>query len=401
MKKIIRFIIKMIIYMIIILIGMLVMFYLMAPVYEFQEPQAFQGSKLYNPYKDMDSGAWKQYNFQVQSKAWGGITDGRRNTNELIDSVYKVLNFDHVATSDYQKINYHGKNDPAFIPTYEHGYSAFKTHQVCIGAERVLWTDLILFQTLSMKQWIIDLLDKDCEIVVLAHPLLRHGYTIEEMKYLTNYEMMEVLNNLRISTDHWDAALSSGQVVWLMGNDDAHDVLNPNDVGRKFTMINSPSKNREDIIASLKYGNSYGVDFYPTMDVPITERAKRIRHVPMVREVNLKDDTLSVRVDQTAEEIHFIGQNGTIMHTAFDSTTASYIIREDDSYIRTVFRFADGTSVYLNPVIRHDGEKPASMRTAVIDQTTTLILRIGYFLIVLTIIYFFKKRRQKRIAGDL
>ncbi len=399
MRKFIRFIVKMIIYMIIILISMLGVFYLMAPVYEFPEPIAFQGEKLYNPYKEMDSNAWKQYNFQVQSKAWGGITDGRKNSNELIDSIYRVLNFDHVATSDYQKINYHGKEKPSFIPTYEHGYNAFKTHQVCIGAKSVLWVDLILFQTLNMKQWIIDLLDKDCEIVVLAHPLLRHGYTVEEMKYLGNYEMMEVLNNLRISTRHWDAALSSGQLVWIMGNDDAHDVLHPNDVGRKFTMINSSTKNRGEIISNLKKGNCYGVDFYPTMDVPIAERAGRIRHVPKVREVKLNGDTLNVAVDRQADEINFIGQNGTIMHTVFDTTAASYSIRENDSYIRTVFRFSDGTSVYLNPVIRHNGEKPVSMRTAVINESSTLYLRIAYFLVILTLVYFFRNRRQKRIAG--
>ena len=88
---------------------------------------------------------------------------------------------------------------PNFIPTYEHGYNVYKTHQVCIGAERVLWTDLIFFQTKSMKQWIIDQLDQDCEIVSLAHPLLLNGYTVDELRFLTNYEMMEVLNNLRIS----------------------------------------------------------------------------------------------------------------------------------------------------------------------------------------------------------
>ncbi|NOX84637.1 MAG: hypothetical protein GXO86_01530, partial [Chlorobi bacterium] len=122
------------------------------------------------------------YNFQVQSKAWGGITSGRGNSNELIDSVYKKLGFDHVATSDYQKINLYGSDKPSFIPTYEHGYNLFKVHQVCIGAKHILWIDHVLFQTLSMKQWIIDQLNKDCEIVALAHPKLRDGYMPDEMK---------------------------------------------------------------------------------------------------------------------------------------------------------------------------------------------------------------------------
>ena len=384
--------------MLVILIGMLVVFYLLAPIYEFSEPKAFEGKKLYNPYEGMDSTQWRRYNFQVQSKAWGGITDGRKNTNHLIDSVYKELGFDHVATSDYQKINYYGSDKSSYIPTYEHGYNMFKTHQVCIGAKQVLWTDLILFQTVSMKQWIIDLLDRDCEIVVLAHPLLRHGYSVEEMQYLTNYEMMEVLNNLRISTDHWDAALSSGQLVWLMGNDDAHDVLHPNDVGRKFTMINSPTLNKEDIIKNLKIGKSYGVDFYPKMDVPIEERIERIKYTPVVQSVKLKGDTLFVAIDKKANEIEFIGQHGIIRHTALDTNQAVYLVQEDDSYIRTVFRFPDGSSVYLNPIIRDDGDFPASTRTAKVNQTATLGLRIAYFLIALTIVYLYTRRRQRKSA---
>ena len=395
MKKLVRFAVRTVVLMIVILLGMLVMFYLMAPVYEFAEPQPFHGTKLHNPYQKVDTSQWKRYNFQVQSKAWGGITDGRKNSNRLIDSVYNELGFDYVATSDYQKINHHGSEKPSFIPTYEHGYNIFKTHQVCVGAEEVLWTDLIFFQTTSMKQWIIDQLDKNCEIVSLAHPLLKHGYTLEDLKYLTNYEMMEVLNNLRISTEHWDVALSSGQVVWIMGNDDAHDVLNPNHVGRKFTMINSPTTNKDDIIKNLKSGNCYGVDFYPKMDVPLEERIERIKHVPVIQSVILEGDTLKVSVDQMANEIDFIGQNGIIRHTAMDTNAAQYIIKKEDTYVRTVFRFPDGSSIYLNPIIRHEGDYPVSLRKATVNGRATLGLRVGYFIAILTLVYLFRRRRQQ------
>jgi len=375
---------------------MLVMFYLMAPIYTFDEPKPFFGEKLYNPYANMDSAKWKQYNFQVQSKVWGGITDGRKNSNELIDSVYQALNFDHVATSDYQKINYYGSQKPSFIPTYEHGFNIFKTHQVCIGAKKVLWIDLILFQTLSMKQWIIDQLSHDCEIVVLAHPLLRNGYTLEEMKYLTNYRMMEVLNNLRISRDHWDTALSSGHLVWIMGNDDAHDVLHPNDVGRKFTMINSPTTNREDIINNLKAGNDYGVDFYPKMDVPIVERIARIKNVPMMKQIDLINDTLYVTVNQKAVRIDFIGQNGILRKTVLDTTHSSYKIKPEDTYVRTELKFADGSTIYLNPVVRYSGSEPVSHGKAQINKTATLWVRIIYFLVILSIVYLIRRKKLNR-----
>lgn len=378
---------------------MLVAFYLMAPIYQFSGPVKFSGDKLYNPYENMDSNHWRKYNFQVQSKAWLGITDGRKNSNELIDSIYTALGFDHVATSDYQKINYYGKEKSSFIPTYEHGYNMFKTHQVCIDAKSVLWTDLILWQTRSMKQWVIDQLKRESSIVALAHPLLRHGYSVEDMRYLTNYDMMEVLNNARLSYEHWDAALSTGNLAWMLGNDDAHDVLNSNHVGRKFTMINSPSLNKEDIIKNLKSGNAYGVDFFPKMDVPMDERIERSKYIPYITKVDLNGDTLTVAASQQARTITFIGQEGKILQTSSDTNISHYIIKENDTYVRTVLNYSDNTSLCLNPVVRYSGDKVVSLKTAKINVKATLYLRIAYFLIFLTIAYFYARRRKNKAAN--
>lgn len=375
---------------------MLVAYYLMAPVYKFSGPVPFTGDRLFNPYQHMDSLNWKKYNFQVQSKAWLGITDGRKNSNELIDSIYHELGFDHVATSDYQKINYFGKDDSAFIPTYEHGYNIFKTHQVCIGSKKVLWTDLMFGQTLSMKQWILDLLRDDNRIVVLAHPLLRNGYSVNDMKYLTNYDGIEVLNNVRVSTEHWDEALSSGQIATIIGNDDAHDVQNSNEVGRRFTMINSPTTYREDILYNLKLGNAYGMDFIRIDDEPMTHKYKRSRKLQYLLKAELISDTLFVKVDTISSEIRFITSNGKVVKK-LNKTDAGYcIIRDDYPYLRTEIEFFDGSVMYLNPVIRYSGEKPETLKTAIVDSGATLRLRIIYFVVALVIAYFIAKRRKLR-----
>ncbi|MCB2206978.1 MAG: hypothetical protein KQH67_01670 [Bacteroidetes bacterium] len=396
MRKFFRFIYRTVIYIFVVLIGMLIAFYLMAPIYEFSGPVKFNGDKLYNPYAKMDSTLWKKYNFQVQSKAWLGITDGRKNSNELIDSIYNALGFDHVATSDYQKINYYGKDKVSFIPTYEHGYNILKTHQVCVDAKKVLWTDLILWQTRSMKQWIIDQLKEDCSIVSLAHPLLRHGYSVEDMRYLTNYDMMEVLNNARLSYDHWDAALSTGNLAWMMGNDDAHDVLNSNHVGRKFTMINAPDMHKETIIQSLKTGNAYGVDFFPKMDVPMDERIELSKNIPYITKVNLTGDTIEVAASQEARTITFIGQEGKVLETYTNTKSATYVVQESDTYVRTVFNYPDNTSLCLNPIVRYSGEQVQSLKTAHVNTRATLYLRVVYFLIFLTIAYFYARRQKNK-----
>jgi len=398
MRKLFHFIFRTILYIFIILIGMLVAFYLMAPVYQFSGPVKFNGDQLYNPYENIDPSHWKKYNFQVQSKAWLGITDGRKNSNKLIDSTYTALGFDHVTTSDYQKINYYGKEKSSFIPTYEHGYNMFKTHQVCIDAKSVLWTDFILFQTKSMKQWVIDQLKHDCSLVALAHPFLWNGYTINDMKYLTNYSMMEVLSSLFISTEHWDAALTSGQVVWIIGSDDAHDVLHLGEVGRKFTLINSKNTVKKEIINSLLAGKNYGIDYYSSEDTSIIEKATQLGQLAFLKNAELKGDTFSVVFSKKAREFKFIGENGNVLKTVSNAKSAYYVIQPEDPYVRADVNFSYSYNIYLNPVIRHEGEFPKSLKTATIDTTATLRLRIVYFLVILSLVFLYVKWKQRKTA---
>lgn len=396
MKKLLRAVWRFIIYLLIVIAGMLIMYYLLAPVYKFSGPVPFNGNKLYNPYQSIDSSDWRKYNFQVQSKAWLGITDGRKNSNELIDSIYKRLGYDHVATSDYQKINTYGINDPAYIPTYEHGYNIFKTHQVCIDADKVLWIDLMFGQTLSMKQWILDKLSEHAKIIALAHPLLRDGYTINDMKYLTNYDAIEVLNNMRVSVDHWDAALSSGQIAYIISNDDAHDVMNTNHVGRRFTMINSPNLNRDVIITNLKKGAAYGMDFFRIGDEPFEDKIERSLYIPKLTSAKLYTDTLVVKVNDTALQFRFIGNNGKVLQIENNTNTSSYIVTAEDPYVRTEIIFPDSSVMYLNPVLRYSGEFPLTLKTAEVDKSATMQLRIVYFLIALSIAYLIARFRMRK-----
>ena len=59
-----------------------IMLTLYAPGYIFPEPKPFSGNKLYNPYQDLDTSRWLKANFQVQTRVWGGITNGRKNSSE-------------------------------------------------------------------------------------------------------------------------------------------------------------------------------------------------------------------------------------------------------------------------------------------------------------------------------
>ncbi len=398
-SKFFFFLLRAIGYLILLVLAIILVFYLTAPRYEFDEPSPFSGEYINNPYQDIDPEQWLKYNFQVQSRAWGGVTDGRNNTNEMIDSIYHLFGYDHVATSDYQRINYHKSEDEAFIPVYEHGYGIRKTHQVCIGAEKVLWIDYPFFQTLSLKQGIIDKLAQHNELVALAHPGLRNGYTFEDMKYLSRYALLEALSNMDVSIPHWDTALSHGHLVYLLANDDAHNVLNPNEVGRRFTMINATDKKRETIIRNLNQGVSYGVDFKLIYNEPMEEKIERSKTIPHLVSAKLMQDTFKIEVSTQADKFRFIGQGGILLSETNSSHSGNYIIRPDDTYVRAEIIFPDATAFYLNPITRHPSPNPERQFLAKINHTKTSLYRGIYIILIVVLLRFIYKWQVGKALG--
>jgi hypothetical protein len=393
--RIVRFLLRLIIYVVLAAFIVLVIEHLICPIYHFPEPRPFEGEYLFNPYQSIDEPEWKAANFQVQSYSWLGLTDGRKNSNEAIDSIYKYLGYDIRAISDYMKINDFGFEQDTYIPVYEHGYGIRKNHQVLLGASRVLWTDYPIFQTLHNKQHVLNMLREDNELVYIAHPKMRDAYSTDDMRYLTNYDGHEVLNGFGNSPLHWDAALSSGKLITILGNDDAHNVFETDDVGNLCTMIHAPLLDGDEILGALKKGQAFGVDFRVPGKYSYEEKRDRILNVPMLEKVKLNNDTLVIKVDRVIEEVRFIGQGGQIKNIIRGEDSVSYVFDPDDTYIRTELSFASGTVFYLNPVIRYDGEDPWTMEKAEVAILATWILRIVGFSVLILISFVLIKRRLK------
>ena len=380
-------ILKYTLYIILVFVAIVVATSLFRPSYSFDEPKPFRGSYLHNPYKDMNPDNWIQANFHAHTRQFGGLTNGRVNTNEMLDSVYSALGFNHIGISDYNKINYYDSANPSFITTYEHGYGIFKIHQLCIGAEKVRLLDYFAFQNLSMKQHTLNRLAKQTRLAIPAHPsFVKNGYLVEDMKYLSNYKLMEVLNGFRISTAHWDTALSNGHLVYLIGNDDSHDVNDITYMGRRFTMINGPENNPEQLMQALENGNAVGVDFSVISDETLEQKIQRIKkNLPYITRVELKGDTLLVSASKPFFKIRFIGQNGVELDAQKYKKTGIYVIKQDDNYVRAELIFNDWTRLYLNPITRHESSEIVKQRLDHINWAKTIILWIVYILVLLIV----------------
>lgn len=376
--------------------------YFLAPIYHFQEPEPFSGEMWYNPYQNLDTNHWRRANFHFHTRRWAGITAGKGTEEECYEQ-YKRLGYSVCALSHYQHITEFQKDSPYYIPVYEHGFGIRKKHQMLLGAKKVLWFDYSLVQNINHKQHIINLLRPTSEIVTIAHPDWENGYSLEDMKYLSNYDLIEVLDNNWNSFQQWDAALSAGRPVYIEGDDDGHDIFDPYVVGRRCTFINSPTVNRTDMLENLKSGNAFGADIYMRENEPFDEKEIRSTMIPKVTEVNIQHDTLWIKTDTTAMKFTFIGQGGKARKVLYLTDAAWYKLQPEDTYIRTDIVFFSqyghpGTIFYLNPVFRYNGDPPTNYLTAKINWERTWIFRVmmlGSLAVGLWLIIRYQWRKKK------
>jgi hypothetical protein len=405
---VIKKILKGILIVILALVFTEVLLYFMVPVYDFPQPQPFAGEKIFNPYEKADSTQWRKTNFHFHLKAWGGLTSGRGNTAEEFWKTYKKLGYYMSAVSDYMRINTFNQDSIFYIPAYEHGFGIRKKHQILIGAKKVLWMDYSFFQNLNHKQNIIDRLRPDNEIVAIAHPDWEHGYSPLDLKYLTNYDLMEVLDANWRSVPLWDAALSAGHPVYILADDDAHDVSDPYQIGRCCTFINSGDRSGAGLAQALKAGQAFGAEIYMSNGETFDDKAARSKEIPVLNSLKVRNDTLFISVSDKAMKFVFIGQEGKPRKVALNAKEAWYKLTPEDTYIRTEIRFLNhwggpGTIFYLNPVFRYSGEVPANSLKAEINWPRTWIFRIFsipaiFFLVFIGFYYRYRKLKQKQIC---
>ena len=395
---------KYLLYLVLAFIAFLIAMNIFVPVYVFDEPVPFHGDYLHNPYQDIDSTYWKCCNFHGHTRQYGGVTNGRKNGNAVYDSIYRLFGYDHVGISDYNKVNsYENGKDPGFIPGYEHGYNVWKIHQVCLGTKKVRRIDYFFYQTLSHKQHMLNKLSEQNRVVAVAHPSFVDGsYNVRDMKYLSNYKVLEVLNGFVNSPEHWDMALSSGHLVYLIADDDTHDVLKVNDIALRITYLNAKENDANQLYDALLSGKAVGIDFDLNRQEKMEDKVARFkRDIPYLNSAKLNGNDFAVSVTKPIRKAEFIGQNGTVLkgddHVITDSVFyASYTILPTDTYVRTVLTFFDGTTMWLNPITRHESQYITKQRLDHISYTWTAALWMVYLGIILLIIKLVQKYTQNK-----
>ncbi|HVP70275.1 MAG TPA: hypothetical protein VMS45_03060 [Gemmatimonadaceae bacterium] len=358
--------------------------YAVAPSYRFAPAAPFRGGRFYNPY-DGPPARWLMVNLHAHARAWGGITNGKQEA-PVVRERYRALGFDVASVSNYMQIDHGEDQDTAFLPAYEHGVNVMKSHRLAIGARSVAWFDFVGPQSVEQKQYLVDAVHRGAELVAINHPSTRRAYSASDMRQLSGYELLEVMNQSEANDSLWDAALSAGRPVWLLASDDTHDITNANETGRTWTMVRAASSRAADVIAALRAGRAYGV------------RAPSGRAGIALRSLTLRGDTLLVRTNVAASAITFVGQGGAVLELVRAAARASYVIRGAEPYVRTVIEHGT-TRIVLNPVIRFDGTipRPAAIPMGNASFAAGWVLTAGAGLVLL--LFAWATGRGRRIAG--
>jgi hypothetical protein len=349
--------------------------YALTPVYDFPQPKPFHGDSLFNPYANYTANTrWLKANFHAHSEAWGGLTNGK-SPLPAMSATYKRLGYDIAVVSNYHRMDtlpdFAGNGAATWMPAYEHGYGVFKNHQICLGANEVVWSDYVFGQNMHHKQRMLNRLKEVTPVVILAHPCWLDAYTPEAMRHVTGYDCLEVFNHFRESVALWDAALSAGHAVWAVGDDDAHDAADAGENGVCWTMLDAPNTSREAVLGALRSGRCYAVklnsllhDRWRGMTDSVVARGAGVLRRGIVRDscqnalndcrlkrLAVNGDSITVQMDTNAVIMRFIGQNGVVRKTALLTNTAGYRFTPEDSYIRVEI-ISPNTTLLLNPVVR-------------------------------------------------
>ncbi len=349
-------------------------FYASYPIYSFKEPVSFSGNYFYNPYAGVKADEWKKCIFHAHTKSWVGLTNGDSHHAEVVE-VYKKLGFDVVSISNYMKVDTTDASQPSYIPSYEHGYGYGKTHQLVMGSDgHILWRDYFLIQnSLSQKQYTIDLLKNHCKVLALNHPDLRYGYTPADFKYLSNYDLMETFNGARSSLIYWDNAFTHGHTAWVTGNDDSHGVEKLADIQREVVYVNTTDIACDTILQQLTRGAAYIVSFPRDTNPTMAHKMNMAGKVSYLLSHQLKGDTLEVQWSREMAQITFISDSGKILSVTNNSDLARYVIQPENTYVRVAL--TDGELNYtLNPVVRSaDGSMPMKQELGSVNVVKTIL----------------------------
>ncbi len=361
-----------------------------SPIYSFSEPTQFSGNQIYNPYQNFDSTiGWERACFHTHTKVDKGINECPEYPDVVYDE-YMQYGYGILGFANHQALTPHPYDSALYIGSYEHGYNLFKFHLIPFGAEKVRKFDHLLPLLRSQKQFMIDLLSEDSDMVQFNHPNRTNSVNTKTMQSLTGYRLIEADAGFQehdygrgTHLKHWDEALSAGRYCHNIINDDNHNPHRLSRIARRCSWINTPSAAYEDIREQLLAGNFYStrIPDYGNGDkeIKIAENLS----LPGISDIGMRGDTIFMQLSEPAERIDIISQGGSIIDSCLNTAYAQYTMQPENTYIRLTAHYEDGYTIYTNAFARY--QEGTESPFVVFEHPVNWPLTILFNLLLLTI----------------
>jgi len=362
--------------------AVILLLYVRIEIYYWPEARPFAGEQWYNPYAGAFSYQPLRANFHAHTKSWLGVTYGENSEPEMA-AAYAKRGYDIIGISNYHSISKYLDTSQLYIPVYEHGLNLLKVHNLPLGATEVLFPGFPIHFSIHQTQQMLNRTARISELNALCHPTMSR-IPPRKMDRLTGYSLLEVGNTLGMSLEHWDTALSAGRLVWILSNDDTHDLIRePTFI--KWNMIYAQERSAEAALSALRDGAHYGVESYRS-DCENTELTR----------CEIRNDSLFIALGDNVNRIDLYGQGGTLLKSAVKQSSIAYALAQTDTYVRGEIHM-DECVYYLNPIVRAESGVPpvASAISAEIDQLSTWGIRL-----ILVVALFWVGHRIYRTFSD-
>lgn len=325
-----------------------------SPIYNFPAAQPFSGPDIFNPYSNIDSVEyWKRANFHTHTRVEGILNECELWPQEVWEE-YAKFGYDIVTFSNHNELTTHPFDARLQVDLYEHGYNLLKFHKLVFGAKEVSHFDHLLPILPSQRQFQLDILGEQSDIIQFNHPLRTHLTTKQMMQLLEGYELIELDSGRSTTNEYWDWALSAGHYSFGLANDDLHYPDRPGAIAVRCNFLCTPSATYDDIRRTLLSGCFYAMRIpnYGNGDWEV--KYAKNRELPRIENIGIEGQEVFIELSEAADSILFTGQDHCRQQVVVGSESARYKLGDNEPYTRITAYFPEGEVIYSNPFARYD-----------------------------------------------
>ena len=363
-------------------------------IYDFQSPKPFCGADIFNPYANLDTAhCWKRANFHVHTRVEGLFNECEYWPDEVHQKLEK-FGYDIITFSNHNQLTTHPFDPELQVNVYEHGYNIFKFHKLVFGSSSVHFFDHLFPFIASQKQFQLDLLKKEADILQINHPLRTNFFSMDQFQKLGGYRLLELDSGRSTENEYWDTALSSGHYCFGLANDDLHYPDRSGRIARRCNFLCTPSAQYKDILKTLNEGAFYSMRIPDYGDGDWDIKYKKNQQLPYIKTIGLQDSTIFASYSVKADSIKVTGEHHSTLAMTYQCDTIAYTMKCADPYARITAYFPEGEVIYTNPFARYDAsdsDSPFTDSTHSVNYSLTILFNLTILALLICALWMFYK----------